>query len=288
MKSKLLALALGLTVSLSALAGPVVSLPGGPLFVKFTGAEQIATGGANTGAAFGNANEISWGVFVVDTIRKGLVVTPNSQISPTGLPFFSDATSNNAQVTGMFYGIEQGSPATLANPLPGAKGYMDLYWRDLASNSYTDMGAVSLGGVAGVRSGLSTANGFTQGTLLAHIEFTAGIDPTNPTVTVSGSVLPTSGGFSGQSDFFANVDTSVIGAWTTQLATDYFTTAFGPADFKFKNSYNMLTQWNGTPGVFGAKLDDPAQAMAIPEPSILALMGLAMLGMGMVRRRRND
>ncbi len=298
MKSKLLALALGLSFSLSALADPVLSLPAGPLFVKFNGAEQIAAGVDATGAAYntGYANEISWGVFVISNIDKGTVVTPNVQIQDNTLPsanFFTNG-SHNAQVTGIFYGIEQGSPATAANPLPGAMGFLDLYWRDLNIYTATDVGAVSLiPGAVGVRSTQSTAAGFTDGTLLAHIVFTAGIDPLNGGVTVSGTLLPTAlaDGKTGVSDFFANIDAAAGGAWASQLDANYFTTAFGAADLKFKNSYNQLTPWDGaqsaTGGVFGAKLDDPAQAFAIPEPSVLALMGLAMLGMGIVRRRRN-
>jgi hypothetical protein len=282
MKSKLLALALGLSVSFSAFAGPVESLPGGPLFVKFTGAEQIAVGGANTGYA----NEISWGVFTVDTMRKGVVVDPNTQISPSGTAFFSDGAFG-AQVTGIFYGIEDAGNPTAGNPLPGAKGYMDLYWRDLSVYAYSDVGTLSLSGPGAGRTDQSHYTGFTEGTLLARIVFTAGIDPSDPNVTVSGSVLPTVDGakFTGQSDFFANVIAG-SGAWANQLDTDYFTTAFGMADLKFKNSYNQLTQWNGGPGVLGAKIDDPAQAMALPEPGALSLMGLALIGMGAIRRRK--
>lgn len=281
MKSKFLALTLALSASFSAFAGPVMSLPAGPLFVKFTGAEQIAINGADTGYA----NEISWGVFTVDTMRKGSVVTPHAQIGPSGAPIFTDSISS--QITGIFYGIEQGSPASGANPLPGAKGFMDLWWRDSSTLGFTDMGAVELAGPTGIRITQSTASGFTQGVKLAHIEFTAGIDPLHPAITVSGSQLPTNAGFTGQSDFFANVIAG-SGVWADQLNSDYFTTNFGFADLKFKNSYNLLEQWSDplNHDVIGAKLDDPAQAFALPEPGALSLMGLALVGMAAIRRRK--
>ena len=281
MKSKFAALALGLTFGVSALATPVQDLVKGPAFVKFTGAEQIAVGGATTGYG----NEISWGVFAVSTINPGVVVTPNTQIASTGVSYFNDTV--HAQVTGIFYGIEAGTTPTATNPFPGALGYMDLYWRDLDFWSFTDIGIVSTSGPGLIRTSQNTATGFTDGTLLARLYFTPGIT-LDPTVTISGSQVPTNAGFTGESDFFANVDMSAGGVWSSSLNTDYFTTALGTqADLKFKNSYNLLNQWSGPAGsnIIGAKIDDPAQAY-VPEPGALSLMGLALFGMAALRRRK--
>jgi len=283
MKAKALFCAMGMLVSLSAAATPVMSLPGGPIFFKFTGREQIAINGASTGTAFGDSSEINWGVFTVDTMSKGSVDIPHQQISPTGAPIFVNQLSG-AQITGMFYGVD-GHAANPTDPFPASGGYLDLYWRD---NSVLPVTDVSTSNVAGLRTALNQATGYTQGTLLAHLKFTPGADTTDNTVTISGSVLPTGSGFTGEADSFANVDTSAGGAWAVQLATQYYSTVFGSADLKFKNSYNALTTWNDATNanILGAKLDDPGQAFAVPEPGVMSLMGLAMLGMGVVRRRR--
>ena len=286
MKSKLFALAFGLTMSMSAaIAGPVQALPGGPIYLKFNGNEQLAVApGATTWAADPSKKEINWGVFTMTTMHPGAVEDPNSTIGQNGPAFFSDSV--NSQVTGMFYGV-QGLPAgTGGNPFPATSGFIDLWWRDIdAGMSYTNN---AVGG-PGIRTAFDKATGYTEGTFLARIRFDSGIN-VDPSVFINGSVFPNAAGtFSGVATSFGSIDLAAGGAWATQLDTNYFNTDFGQRDLRFRNNYENKASWDGAPGsgIRGARLDDPGQAFAIPEPGVLALMGLAFLGMGAARRRRN-
>jgi hypothetical protein len=279
MKKILAALAVAFT-SLSATAAPATYLPPGGIYLKYTGQEQIAINGATT---FAGTKEINWGVFVVSTLEAGDVNTPHDQIDPTGDIFFVNKQSGG-QVTGMFYGIEAGTYSP-ANPFPATKGYMDLYWRDLSS-----MSATSLSGSANnIRCGYSCAKGYTEGTFLARLYFDTGMDTGNKLNTIVGNQVPSSNGFSGQADSYASVDMSKVGLWSEQLNTDYFLNSEGARDLRFKNSYNYNKNWNSkTNGnILGARVDDPGQAYALPEPGALSLMGLAMIGMGAALRRRS-
>lgn len=278
---KFAALALGAAMSFGAYAAPApAGLPAGPIYIKFTGQEQIAINGATTWAG---TNEINWGVFVIDTMRPASVQAPNDQVQPTDFPFFSDG-QRNGQVTGMFYGVEPGV-ASATNPFPAKGGYMDLYWRDLdvPGTTATFIDAVN----PGVRCGYSCATGFTDGTLLARLYFDTGMDTSNNINTIVGSQVPSSNGFSGDADSYASVIEGGGGLWADQLNSDWFRTMYGDLrDLRFKNSYNYNSDWNGGANILGARIDDPGQAYALPEPGALSLMGLAMVGMGAVLRRR--
>jgi hypothetical protein len=282
MKSKLLALAFAASAATSALAGPVASLPTGPLYIKFDNREQIATTGT-TGYAYA-PNEINWGVLLVSTMNPGNVTGPNT-IESTGASFFTNISSANAQITGIFYGAERTTSVT-GNPFPATSGFIDLYWRDLSIYSTTDISTTA----PTVRTGLSTATGYTDGTLLAHLAFANGIITGDPTVFIAGSAVPTGGtNFAGFATSYANVDTSVAGAYTTALNSDFFTTAYGTRDLRFRNIYEELPSWNGTSSnVVGARSTDPATAYVIPEPASLALVGAALLGLALTSRRKQS
>ena len=279
---KLLAFAIGATMSLSAFAAPATALPPGPIYLKFNGNEQIAINGATT---FAGTNEINWGVFTISTMEVGDVNTPRDSIDGTGDIFFVNG-NRGSQITGMFYGIEAGTPSA-TNPFPATGGYLDLYWRDLdAGMSRTSNSNAATS--PDVRCGYNCAVGYTEGTFLVRLKFDTGMDTSNALNTIVGTTVPSSNGFSGQADSYASVDISAGGLWAEQLDSNWFSSWQGLRDLRFKNSYNYNPHWNGGENVLGARIDDPGQAYALPEPGALSLMGLAMVGMGAVLRRRQN
>lgn len=283
MYSKLLALAFGVTLSVGAVAAPVQALPSGPLYFKFNGNEQIAINGATTYAG----GETTWGLFTMSTIERAVVEVPNSTVAPTGDYFFvNNVLPGNAQVTGMFYGVQALPPGTSGNPFPSTSGFLDLYWRDTSIYSVTDNSAAT----PGLRTSVNTATGYTEGDFLARIRFDSGIIASDPSITIAGDTIPTEASFfTGLATSFGSVDMSAGGLWAAALDGNWFNTVFGQRDIRFRNNYESNPGWNGgNENIIGARLDDPAQAVAVPEPGVLALMGLAMLGMGAARRRRSS
>ena len=288
MKKLLVSLAAAF-VTAGAAAAPASPVPAGPIYLEYTGQEQIAINGSYTYNANG-AKEINWGVFVVTSMGPGNISSPNDLITKDAseLPFFTNLVSGG-QITGMFYGIQAGEP-TLGNAFPATSGYLDLYWRD--SKTYAASGK---NGSPNIRCGFDCATGYTEGVLLAHLYFDSGKDAFSSTNTIVGSQVPTGvKKFEGSASAYMSVDMSKKGLWSEALDGDWFASEQGPRDLRFDNVYTTNHGWDGKtiadkndPNILGAQMNaGSGQAYALPEPGALSLMGLALIGMGAALRRR--
>jgi hypothetical protein len=309
MKKLIFLTAILLTVGMSSAAmAEILTLPLGATYIKFDNREQISAVG-NAITAPSGAKEQNWGVFIASSISKGDLSTDPQNFDPGTDP--SDSIWSAlfggipvaGEITGIFWGIQAAAPPP-GVALASQGGKIRFYFDETPDASLA-------AAMPSDRTADDTFTNFTDGTLLAELDFKPGGVAPAP-ITIVGSATPSGGGFAGVADSFADVvDTDSDGdidaddgAWAPYLAGKYFPTLFGAgnADLKFRNGYSSPGQPTGHPWdamgsitvgtdtipvpIFGAQSTDPARAYVVPEPTTLLLVGLGLFGLAGIGRKK--
>ena len=310
MKTKLGLATIGLLLGHVTTATAALFFPEpGPLYFQFTNLEQTDIGVDGAGAPTNGTStcpgcsgdpEGNWGIAQLSILRVGdenpAGANPGdigNDIDSAGLPpTFADQifpTLGN-QVTAIFYGITQTDISTSGTvvSLASTDGFLDLYYDEPGlpgGGTVTNIGS----DLPSVRQTDSTAGDYTDGIFLARLEFASGIDPSDSTTFIQGTIDTSLANNSGSADSYADVVPSAGGAWATLIDSDWFGTTFGTRDLRFSNKIDLNTDWNNgaTTSILGLTSNDPGRSFVeVPEPSILALVGFGLLGLGVRRKAK--
>lgn len=292
MKLKALAAIAALATFGTSAMADLISVPTGPLHIKYQNQEQVSFG--NNILAPSGAREGNWGIFDVTTIAAGRNVVANTTFAAQTTPLWT--SSSGGEYTGIFYGFTVTSTGAISL---ASGGFMDIY--------YDPNNDIDLNYDATKRTADDKYTGATDGTLLVSLKMMPGTVAGDNVNTLLANCDIASGAYADcNTRLYADVrDVNgdgkidpLDGVWAAQMNQDWFyvdTNGNGTRgeagerrDFYFENRFTSDPSWDGAAGtdVLGANSDDPARVYFVPEPGSLALVGAALFGIGLIRRRK--
>jgi hypothetical protein len=235
------------------------------------------------------------GPLAVDVVNFGILKITSIEDPLTGNALWQD-TDAGAELVGVFTGIivKTITPSGGQFVVDSTGGFLDVYINPAGSFATAGAFAQGMSGYTDIACAIGTLcyDGITNvagGGLFLSLEFAAVGVVADPTITVSGTfnslTTPQTGTAQGYLDITGGLYAGMFDS-NGQL---------GGSDFFNQNSFctpgepgcASLASAGGTPaqGGWALRSNDPVRGQVVPEPGILALLAISLLGVAGFRRR---
>lgn len=250
----------------------------GPIEIKFNNFESFTGNGAI------QASNTNFGIIQITQILGESVIGSNN---------FNLAVWNTGQngqfLSGVFGALHVDSvtgTSTLGSTA-NSGGFINLYLNGSDLNSAQGTAGYAAGGCAVGGTCYHTVSD-VGGTNVLNLAFASGIDPLNPTTTLTSTFDLQTSPFTGTAQGYLNV---VGGTQAGAFDTNGVPTVFGARDMFLQDNFCVAgsSPICGASGNWAFNSHDPVLGAVIPEPSTLSVFGSALLALaffGRWRRKR--